>query len=212
MPGVGPADPEHQPIALVVAQRGPGQAGALGPLGDRQFSGRHAPSLALRACSKSNAIAAGRRAWLPQQASHLLDKSPWNTDHAGPLSPMADHDQRKLLTVNTRDLQRIGMRVRNMLNTAIPRVSCQGDIGKVLRYQWPHEDILDALPQPRHPPAHSGQKRIFNRSVAAHKIRPLRLAADSNPDCRPQFWLPRSRYFCAIQACQGVGISVLMLV
>jgi len=41
VPGIVPANTEHQPVALVVAQRVPCQAGALGRLGDRQFRRRH---------------------------------------------------------------------------------------------------------------------------------------------------------------------------
>ena len=55
VPRAGPVDPEHQPVALVVAQRVPRQADALGDLGDGQFGGRHASSLAVGARSKSNA-------------------------------------------------------------------------------------------------------------------------------------------------------------
>jgi len=57
MPRAGPADTQHQAIALVVAQRVPRQAGALGHLGNCQVLRRHAPSLTLGVCSKSKHVA-----------------------------------------------------------------------------------------------------------------------------------------------------------
>lgn len=70
-----------QPIALVVPQRVPCQAGPLGHLGDRQSIGCHAPSLTLRVCSKSSSFVGRRvRCWcwraglLPGTIGHMTDR------------------------------------------------------------------------------------------------------------------------------------------
>src|SRR6266508_3602158 len=56
VPRRGPADLEHQPVALVVAQRVSGQSGAVGNLGDGEGErrGRHPVSVTPGVRSKSN--------------------------------------------------------------------------------------------------------------------------------------------------------------